>query len=131
MHSLLGLRRYMGNRRSTFPPITLPALRGFQYGQLMKVNTRMFEVSTMAGYCSYKSGELVRRRESSVLRCLPCCFLLLVFVCSWLPFLTNMMDRGEYPWKDVPKARICHCVSEFCCTNRGECLNDILRLMLT
>ena len=39
-----------------------------------------------------------------VLQCLPYRFFPLAFVRSWLPFPTDMMDRGVYPWEDVPKA---------------------------
>ena len=44
------------------------------------------------------------RRIHIVLRCLPYHFFLLAFVCSWLPFLADMMDCGEHPREDVPEA---------------------------
>jgi hypothetical protein len=68
------------------------------------VNTRAPEVSIVAGYCGYKSGELVWQEVSSVPRPLPCCFLVLAFVCSWLPVLADTMDRGKRPWEGILKS---------------------------
>jgi hypothetical protein len=63
----------------------------------MKLNTHALEVSSTAGYCGYKLGELMRRRESSALWCLPCCSFLFAFGCSQLPLLSESMDHDKHP----------------------------------
>ena len=70
----------------------------------MKLNTREPEVLIVAGSYGYKSGDVVWQEDSSILRCLPCCFLLHAFMRSWLPFLADTMDRGEHPQEDVLEA---------------------------
>ena len=67
----------------------------------MKVNMRAPEVLIMAGSYGYKLGDLVCWEDSFILRCLSCCFLLLAFMRSWLPFLADMMDHSACPWEDV------------------------------
>jgi hypothetical protein len=35
---------------------------------------------------------------------LPCYFLVLAFVCSWLPVPVDTMDRGKRPWEGILKS---------------------------
>ena len=69
-----------------------------------KVNTRAPNVLTMAGPYGYKSKNLEWQRESSISQRLPCCFFLLAFVHSQLPFLADMIDHGEHPQEGVLEA---------------------------
>ena len=73
----------------------------------MKLNTCEPKVLIVAGSYGYKLGDLVWQEDSSVLLCLPCCFLLLAFGRSWLPIPDDTMDRGERPWEDVSEAGSC------------------------
>ena len=58
----------------------------------------------MASSYGNKLGDLVWQEDSSVLQCFPCCFLLLAFMRSWLPFPADTMDSGEHPREDVSEA---------------------------
>ena len=70
----------------------------------MKVNTCTPKVFIVTGSYGYKSRDLVWREDSSVLWCLPCCFFLLAFMHSQLPFLADMIDHGEHPQEGVLEA---------------------------
>jgi hypothetical protein len=54
----------------------------------------------MASSYGYESGKLVWQEESSILRCLPCCFLL-AFMRSLLPFLA---ETGKRLWEESLEA---------------------------